>query len=89
MGMAVFATDHRLINIIQTNVLKSMGGLLFLWETAGKKQTNSSFIKRIGAATYVVNVHFSETDSATLEDRLLHLIRNDVCVNGLPVMAEE
>ena len=31
---------------------------------------NSSFTKRIGAATYVVNVHFSETDSATLEDRL-------------------
>lgn len=50
---------------------------------------NSSFTKRIGAATYVVNVHFSETDSATLEDRLLHLIRNDVCVNSLPVMAEK
>ena len=49
----------------------------------------SSDLKRIGAATYVVNVHFSETDSATLEDRLLHLIRNDVCVNGLPVMAEK
>lgn len=55
-----------------------------------KEETkNSSFTKRIGAATYVVNVHFSETDSATLEDRLLHLIRSDVCVNGLPVVAEE
>ena len=50
---------------------------------------NSSFTKRIGITTYVVNVHFSETGSATVEDRLLHLIRNDVCVNGLPVMAEE
>lgn len=50
---------------------------------------NNGFTKRIGATTYVVNVHFSETDSATLEDRLLHLIRNDVCVNGLPVVAEE
>lgn len=50
---------------------------------------NSSFTKRIGAATYVVNVHFSETGSATVEDRLLHLIRNDVCVNGLAAVAEE
>ena len=50
---------------------------------------NSSFTKRIGTTTYVVNVHFSETDSATVEDRLLHLIRNDVCVNGLAAVAEE
>ena len=50
---------------------------------------NSSFTKRIGITTYVVNVHFSETGSATVEDRLLHLIRNDVCVNGLPAVAEE
>ena len=56
----------------------------------GRNETeNNSFTKRIEAATYVVNVHFSETDSATVEDRLLHLIRNDVCVNGLPVVAEE
>lgn len=50
---------------------------------------NNSFTKRIGATTYVVNVHFSETASATAEDRLLHLIRNDIRVNGLPVVAEE
>ena len=50
---------------------------------------NNSFTKRIGATTYVVNVHFAETDSATAEDRLLHLIRNDICVNGLPVVTEE
>lgn len=56
----------------------------------GKAETkNNSFTKRIGATTYVVNVHFAETDSATAEDRLLHLIRNDIRVNGLPVMAEE
>lgn len=54
-----------------------------------KDRENNGFTKRIGAATYVVNVHFSEIDSATLEDRLLHLIRNDVCVNGLSVAAEE
>ena len=50
---------------------------------------NDSFTKRIGATTYVVNVHFAETDSAIAEDRLLHLIRNDVRVNGLPVVTEK
>lgn len=50
---------------------------------------NNSFTKRIGVTTYVVNVHFAETDSVTAEDRLLHLIRNDIRVNGLPVVAEE
>lgn len=56
----------------------------------GKAETkNNSFTKQIGATTYVVNVHFAETDSATAEDRLLHLIRNDIRVNGLPVVAEE
>lgn len=50
---------------------------------------NNSFTKRIGATTYVVNVHFAETDSVTAEDRLLHLIRNDIRVNGLPAVAEE
>lgn len=56
----------------------------------GKAETkNNRFTKRIGATTYVVNVHFAEIDSATVEDRLLHLIRNDIRVNGLPVEAEE
>lgn len=50
---------------------------------------NNSFTKRIRATTYVVNIHFAETDSVTAEDRLLHLIRNDIRVNGLPVVAEE
>lgn len=54
-----------------------------------KATENNSFTKRIGATTYVVNVHFTETDSVTAEDRLLHLIRNDIRVNGLSVMAEE
>lgn len=55
-----------------------------------KEETkNNSFTKRIGATTYVVNVHFAETDSVTTENRLLHLIRNDIRVNGLPVVAEE
>lgn len=50
---------------------------------------NNRFTKGIGATTYVVNVHFAETDSVTAEDRLLHLISNDIRVNGLPVVAEE
>lgn len=50
---------------------------------------NNSFTKRIGATIYVVNVHFAETDSVTAEDRLLHLIRNDIRVNGLSVATEE
>lgn len=55
-----------------------------------KEETkNNRYTKRIGATTYVVNVHFAETDSATMEDRLLHLISNDIRVNGLPVVAEE
>lgn len=53
------------------------------------KIENNSFTKRIGATTYVVNVHFAETDSATAENRLLHLIRNDIRVNGLPMEAEK
>lgn len=54
-----------------------------------KATENNSFTKRIGTTTYVVNVHFAKTDSVTAEDRLLHLIRNDIRVNGLPVVAEE
>lgn len=58
-------------------------------ENSKAETENNSFAKRIGATTYVVNVHFAETDSVTAEDRLLHLIRNDIRVNGLPVMTEE
>lgn len=54
-----------------------------------KEIKKDSFTKRIGATIYVVNVHFAETDSVTAEDKLLHLIRNDIRVNGLPVAAEE
>ena len=55
-----------------------------------KKETKSNrFTKRIGSTTYVVNVHFAETNPATVEDRLLHLISNDIRVNGLSATAEE
>lgn len=85
MGMVVFAADRHLISIITNKCSEIDGRILFLWEIT----ENNGFTKRIGATTYVVNVHFSETDSATLEDRLLHLIRNDIRVNGLSVVAEE
>lgn len=54
-----------------------------------KATENNSFTKRIGTTTYVVNVHFAETGSVTAEDRLLHLIKNDIRVNGLPIAAEK
>lgn len=38
MGMVVFVADRRLINIIQNKCSKINGRILFLWETAGKKQ---------------------------------------------------
>ena len=66
--------------------MHKMGG--FMGDSKGATE-NNSFTKRIGATTYVVNVHFAETDSVTAEDRLLHLIRNDIRVNGLPVVTEE
>ena len=54
-----------------------------------KVTENNGFTKRIGTTTYVVNVHFAEMDSATVEDRLSHLISNDIRENSLPVVAEE
>lgn len=69
-----------------TKTMHKIGGLM----GDSKEETkNNRFTKRIGATTYVVNVHFAETDSVTVEDRLLHLIRNDIRVNDLPVVAEE
>ena len=83
-----FGADHRHINIIQNKCSDDKEDFIFMGN--GKVETkNNSFTKRIGATTYVVNVHFAETDSVTAEDRLLHLIRNDIRVNGLPVVAEE
>lgn len=49
-------------------------------KTNGEK---NRFTKRIGTTEYVVNVYFSETEHFTLEDRLLHLIRNDLRGNAL------
>lgn len=66
--------------------MHKMGGFM---GDSRKVTENNSFTKRIGATIYVVNVHFAETDSVTVEDRLLHLIRNDIRAGGLPVAAKK
>jgi len=84
----VFVADHHHINIIQNKCSDDKEDFIFMGN--GKAETkNNRFTKRIGTTTYVVNVHFAETDSATVEDRLLHLISNDIRVNGLSVVTEE
>ena len=47
-------------------------------QTANKEQVMSSFTKKIGQITYKVNVFFAENTTATFEDKLLHLMANDI-----------
>ena len=42
------------------------------------EQGMSSFIKKIGQTTFRVNVYFAENTTATFEDKLLHLMENDI-----------
>lgn len=42
--------------------------------------TANSFTKQIGKTTYLVNVHFSETSTETLQDKMERLIKNE-CIN--------
>ena len=46
----------------------------------------SSFTKRKGQTTYKVNVFFAENTTATFEDKLLHLMANDIAnrKQGIP-----
>ena len=37
-----------------------------------------SFTKKIGQTTFRVNVYFAENTTATFEDKLLHLMENDI-----------
>ena len=41
-------------------------------------QGMSSFTKKIGQPTFRVNVYFAENTTATFEDKLLHLMENDI-----------
>ena len=47
-------------------------------QTASKERAMSSFTKRKGQTTYKVNVFFAENTTATFEDKLLHLMANEV-----------
>lgn len=47
-------------------------------QTASKERAMSSFTKRKGQTTYKVNVFFTENTTATFEDKLLHLMANDI-----------
>ena len=47
--------------------MHKMGGFM---GNSNEKTKKNGFTERIGATTYVVNVHFAETDSVTAEDRL-------------------
>lgn len=42
------------------------------------EQGMSSFNKKIGQSTFRVNVYFAENTTATFEDKLLHLMENDI-----------
>ena len=47
-------------------------------QTANTEQVMSSFTKRKGQTTYKVNVFFAENTTATFEDKLLHLMANEI-----------
>lgn len=47
-------------------------------QTLNKKQETSSFTKKIGQTTYKVNVFFAENTTVTFEDKLLHLLANNI-----------
>ena len=55
-------------------------------QTASKEQAMSSFTKKIGQTTFKVNVFFAENTTATFEDKLLHLMANDIAnrKQGIP-----
>ncbi len=42
------------------------------------EQELSSFTRKIGQTTFRVNVYFAENTTDTFEDRLLHLMANDI-----------
>ena len=47
-------------------------------QTASKERAMSSLNKKIGQTTYKVNVFFAENTTATFEDKLLHLMANEI-----------
>lgn len=51
---------------------------LSLVATTLESTTPPVFEKRIGSTTYKVTVHFSDTSTETIEDKLLRLMQNEV-----------
>ena len=47
-------------------------------QTANMEMVTSTFTKKIGQTTYKVNVFFAENTTATYEDKLLHLMANEI-----------
>jgi hypothetical protein len=47
-------------------------------QNTATEQTVPSFTKKIGQTTFKVNVYFAENTTATFEDKLLHLMANDI-----------
>ena len=47
-------------------------------DTNKSTATNNTFSKKIGRATYDVQIFFSKTSKESFNDKLLRLIKNDV-----------
>ena len=45
--------------------------------------TTFTLNRRIGSTNYRVNVHFSEAEAETLEDKIFRMIQNEVLETGL------
>ena len=53
------------------------------------EQGMSSFTKKIGQTTFRVNVYFAENTTATFEDKLLHLMKNDIAKRKVSTLDAE
>lgn len=53
------------------------------------EQGMSSFTKKIGQTTFRVNVYFAENTTATFEDKLLHLMENDIAKRKVSTLDAE
>ena len=47
-------------------------------ETNNSTAASNTFSKKIGRATYVVNVFFSKSTKENFNDKIMRLIKNDV-----------
>jgi len=44
----------------------------------GQRREPVKLLRRIGSTTYVVTVHYSNTENETLEDKLLRMMKREV-----------